>query len=97
MGITPLDLEDPIALQLDLPESTKRERAETAVRASMEASQALNATGTFQAFDDGVNPMFMMMHAVGGALFGIWILVFAAPAPRCGARRLIHVHSPTRQ
>lgn len=65
MGITPLELEDPVALRLDLSESKKRERAEAGVRTAMEASQALKATHTFRAFDDGTNPMFMMVHEVG--------------------------------
>ena len=66
MGITPLELEDPAALRMDFSESKKRERAKAGVRAAMEASQALKATHTFRAFDDGTNPMFMMVHEVGG-------------------------------
>ena len=94
MDITPLELEDSSALILDFPGPAQRERADMAVRASMAASQALKATGTFRAFDDGVNPMFMIMHEVGGGdLYGSG----SSQHWHRDACRLTHVHSSTRQ
>jgi hypothetical protein len=62
LGITAMELVGNEVLSLDLPEPIQRERAQASMGATLKAAQALKASPMFHAYDDAVNPIWVVVQ-----------------------------------